>query len=443
MPYTPVAAVEVTAWGLRVGAVAPDPGLGSYVFEYYPDWVARGIELAPLHMPISRRRHVFPSLPEATFHRLPALLADALPDDFGNAIIDAWLARQGIRQGDVTPLDRLAYMSNRAMGALEFRPSRGPRQRVASAVEMSALVEGARSVLDERFAGDRETEAAIHSLIQVGTSAGGARAKAVIAWNPDSGEIRSGQLPADPGFEFWLIKLDGVGRDAELGSGGDYGRVEYAYAQMARAAGLEMTETRLLEENGRAHFMTRRYDRGEGGSKVHALTLCGLTHLDFRQRQTHDYSQYFQAIASLGLGASAREQAFRRMVFNVLAANCDDHTKNFSFLLDGPGAPGGPGAVSASDEGAGAWRLAPAYDVTFAYNPGGAWTYQHLMSVNGRFRDITLGDIEAVADRHLVPRARAVVDEVRSAVAGWRGFASDAGVAPSLARDMAAAMPRL
>lgn len=426
MAYTPVTAAEVTAWGLRVGAVAPDPTLGAYVFEYYPDWVERGIELAPLRMPLSRRRHVFPTLPEATFHRLPALLADALPDDFGNAIIDAWLARQGIRQNDVTPLDRLAYMASRAMGALEFRPSRGPRQRVASAVEMSALVEGARSVLDARFAGDRETEAAIQSLIQVGTSAGGARAKAVIAWNPETGEIRSGQLPADSGFEFWLIKLDGVGRDSELGSGGEYGRVEYAYSLMARAAGLDMTECRLLEENGRAHFMTKRYDRAADGSKIHALTLCGLTHLDFRQRQTHDYSQYFQAIGDLGLGPAAREQAFRRMVFNVLAANCDDHTKNFSFLLDGPDS---------------SWSLAPAYDITFAYNPAGQWTYQHLMSVDGRFRDIGRADVMAVADRHLVPRASAVVDEVRAAINRWPSFADEAGVAPSAAASMAAAMP--
>jgi serine/threonine-protein kinase HipA len=426
MPYSPVAAVEVTAWGHRVGAVAPDPGLGAYVFEYFPDWIARGIELAPLEMPISRRRHVFPALPEATFHRLPALLADALPDDFGNAIIDAWLARQGIRRAEVTPLDRLAYMSNRAMGALEFRPSRGPRQRVASAVEMSALVEGARSVLDERFAGDRETEAAIQSLIQVGTSAGGARAKAVIAWDPGTGEIRSGQLPAAEGFEFWLIKLDGVGRDTELGSGGEYGRVEYAYSLMARAAGLDMTDCRLLEENGRAHFMTRRYDRA-GAEKIHALTLCGLTHLDFRQRQTHDYSQYFEAIDELDLGPHAREQAFRRMVFNVLAANCDDHTKNFSFLLGGPEA---------------SWRLAPAYDVTFAYNPDGAWTYQHLMSVNGRFRDIDRADVMTVADRHLVPRATAVVDEVREAVGRWREFADEAGLPRASVLRMEEALPR-
>lgn len=426
MAYTPVQAVEVTAWGLRVGAVAPDPRLGAYVFEYYPDWVARGIELAPLEMPTSRRRHVFPALPEATFHRLPALLADALPDDFGNAIIDAWLARQGIRRGEVTPLDRLAYMSNRAMGALEFRPSRGPRQRVSSAVEMSALVEGARSVLDERFAGDRETEAAIQSLIQVGTSAGGARAKAVIAWNPSTGEIRSGQLPAADGFEFWLIKLDGVGRDSELGSGGDYGRVEFAYSRMAAAAGIEMTDCRLLEENGRAHFMTRRYDR-VGDQKVHALTLCGMTHLDFRQRQTHDYSQYFETISALGLGAEAREQAFRRMVFNVLGANCDDHTKNFSFLLSEP---------------SGSWGLAPAYDVTYAYNPAGQWTYQHLMSVNGRFRDIGRDDITAVADRHLVPRASAVVEEVREAVSQWPEYADEAGLTQAASAAVSESLPR-
>ena len=382
-------------------------------------------------MPISRRRHVFPALPEATYHRLPALLADALPDDFGNAIIDAWLARQGIRQNDVTPLDRLAYMVSRAMGALEFRPSRGPRQRVATAVEMSALVEGARSVLDERFAGDRETEAAIQSLIQVGTSAGGARAKAVIAWNPATGEIRSGQLPADHGFEFWLIKLDGVGRDAELGSGGEYGRVEYAYSLMASEAGLD--DDRVPPARGerpRALHDQAVRPGADDGAKVHALTLCGLAHLDFRQRQTHDYSQYFQAIEALGLGADAREQAFRRMVFNVLAANCDDHTKNFSFLLPGPAA-------------AGSWGLAPAYDVTFAFNPNGQWTYQHLMSVNGRFRDIDRADLMAVADRHLVPGASAVVDEVRAAVAGWRAHADAAGVTHSSAAAMAAAMPRL
>jgi serine/threonine-protein kinase HipA len=411
--YHAVDAVEVIAWGERVGAVALDPAIGYYAFEYAGSWSRRGVELAPGRMPPGRGPFVFPALPEATFHRLPALVADALPDDFGNALIDAWLAGQGVRAEQITPLDRLAYMAARGMGALEFRPSRGPRHRVPSAVELSDLVGGARSLLDGSFDGDRETEAALQHLIQVGTSAGGARAKAVIAWNRESGEIRSGQLPAPEGFGSWLVKLDGVGADHELGTGAQYGRIEYAYSLMAAEAGIRMTECRLLEENGRAHFMTERFDRTSDGGKVHALTLCGLSELDFRQRGTHDYAQYFQAIDLLQLGASAREQAFRRMAFNVAARNCDDHTKNFSFTLAGPDAD---------------WELAPAYDVTYAYNPAGEWTYQHLMSVNGRFADITRADLLEVADRMRVPRAKTAIADVTHAVSQWPEFAATAGV---------------
>lgn len=426
MSYTPVDVVRVSAWGFDVGAIALDPVLGYYVFEYFPDWRRRGIDLAPGTMPTSGDRFVFPNLPEATFHRLPALLADALPDDFGNALIDAYLANQGVRKRDITPLDRLAYMAGRAMGALEFRPGRGPRHRVPSAVELSDLVGGARSVLTGDFSTDRETEAAIQHLIQVGTSAGGARAKAVIAWNRETNQIRSGQLPADPGFEYWLIKLDGVGSDRELGEGGQYGRVEYAYHLMARAAGIEMMDCTLLEENGRAHFMTKRFDRGDDGARAHTLTLCGLRQLDFRQRSTHDYSQLFQAVDELELEVDAREEAFRRMTFNVLAQNNDDHTKNFSFLLESPQAH---------------WKLAPAYDVTYAYNPTGEWTYQHLMSVNGRFTAITRADLLAVADRHRVPRATAVIADVERAISRWGEFAELAGIDASRASDIRSSLP--
>jgi serine/threonine-protein kinase HipA len=427
MSWVPVRAVEVSAWGLRVGAVAYDPGVGAHVFEYHPDWVERGVELAPLTMPIRTRRHVFPQLPRETFHGLPAVLADSLPDDFGNAVIDAWLARQGVRRASATPLDRLAYMADRAMGALEFRPSRGPRQRTTSAVELSALVEGARSVLDASFSDDRETESAIRSLIQVGTSAGGARAKAVVAWHPGTGEVRSGQLDAPEGFEHWLLKLDGLDGDRELGSGSATGRVEYAYSLMARAAGIEISECRLLEEGGRAHFMTRRFDRPAGGGKVHTTTLCGTAHLDYRQRQAHDYGQLLETVDRLGLGPEARAEAFRRMVFNVLAANNDDHTKNASFLLRSPGA---------------SWELAPAYDLTYAHNPEGRWTYQHLMGVDGVFHDVRRDDVMRLADRFLVPGAAAVVDEVREAVEGWRGHADEAGVPDDVARHVEDDLPR-
>ena len=423
MAYVPVDAVEVRAWGESVGAVALDPSTGFYAFEYFPSWTA---DLAPGLMPTGGGPYVFPQLPIDTFHRLPAMLADALPDDFGNALIDAWLATHGVPRSAVTALDRLAYMASRGMGALEFAPSRGPRHRKPSAVELSTLVEGARSLIDGEFAGDRETQAAIQGLIQVGTSAGGARAKAVIAWNRATGEIRSGQLPADPGFEYWLIKLDGLGSDHELGASGTYGRIEYAYSLMARAAGIEMADCHLLEENGRAHFMTRRFDRGDNGAKVHSLTLCGLAQLDFRQRGTHDYAQLFHASDSLGLGPAARGEIFRRMVLNVLARNHDDHTKNHSFLLAGPAAD---------------WQLAPAYDVTYAYNPQGEWTYQHLMSVNGRFADIGRDDFLAVADRHQVPGARAAIAAVESAVTAWPDFAAAAGLSAEQAHDIAVTFP--
>lgn len=412
--YRPVDLIEVRAWGATVGGVSIDPGLGYYVFEYDPKWQARGIELAPLTMPVSQSLHVFPLLPEATYKRLPAMLADALPDDFGNALIDAWMAREGVPKSAITPLDRLAYLGARGMGALEFRPTRGPRHRKATAVAISRLVVSARNALSGKFDGDRETEAAITNLIQVGTSAGGARAKAVIAWNPETLEIRSGQLPADPGFDYWLLKLDGVGKDHELGTGGFYGRIEYAYYLMAKAAGIEMFESRLLEENDRAHFMTRRFDR-QNGSKQHIQTLCAMQHLDFKQRGTHDYNQYFQAITALRLPETALEEGFRRMVFNVLAANCDDHTKNLSFLMDESGK----------------WQLAPAYDVTHAYNPKGEWTYQHLMSVNGKFQGITRADLEAVGDRFLIPGYRRIIKSVSEAVGRWPEFAGAAGLPPA------------
>jgi serine/threonine-protein kinase HipA len=409
--YQPVDVISVRAWDDLVGAVSLDPASGFYAFEYAPQWLRKGIELAPLQMPLSQSIHVFPLLPEATFKRLPALLADALPDDFGNGLIDAYLAREGVPKAAITPLDRLAYMAARGMGALEFRPSRGPRNIKPTAVEIADLVTSSRNALSGKFEGDREIEAAIMNLIQVGTSAGGARAKAVIAWNAETNEIRSGQLKAPPGFDYWLLKFDGVGKDSELGTGGHYGRIEYAYSLMAGAAGISMTECRLLEENRRAHFMTRRFDRLDG-ERLHMQTLCAMAHLDFRQVATHDYSQYFQTIKALGLPEVDLMEGFRRMVFNVIAANCDDHTKNFSFVMARNGQ----------------WRLAPAYDITYAYNPEGVWTYQHLMSVNGKFRDITWRDMEQLGERFNVPSKRAIYNEVAAALRRWPAFARKAGL---------------
>jgi serine/threonine-protein kinase HipA len=409
--YQPVEVISVHAWGELVGAVSFDPASGYYAFEYAPKWMRKGIELAPLHMSIAQSVHLFPLLPEATYKRLPAMLADALPDDFGNALIDAYLAREGVSKAAITPLDRLAYMAGRGMGALTFKPSRGPRNIKPTAVEIADLVTSSRDALSGKFEGDREIQAAIMNLIQVGTSAGGARAKAVIAWNAETNEIRSGQLKAPPGFDYWLLKFDGVGKDSELGAGAFYGRIEYAYSLMAAAAGIAMTECRLLEENRRAHFMTRRFDR-QDGERLHMQTLCAMAHLDFRQAATHDYSQFFQTIKALGLPESDLVEGFRRMVFNVLARNCDDHTKNFSFVMDRSGA----------------WRLSPAYDVTYAYNPQGMWTYQHLMSVNGKFKHIRWRDMEQVGERFGIPSKRKVYRQVAAALERWPEFAEAAGL---------------
>ena len=409
--------IEVRIWANRVGAVAPDPRLGCYVFAYDPLWRKSGIELAPITMPLndSRTTFAFPNLSEPSYKRLPGLLADALPDDFGNTLIDAWMSRKGVEKRNVTVLDRLSYMGRRGMGALEFKPARGAHRESAEPLEMKSLVEAARMAIQGDLSGDVESQAAIANIIRVGTSAGGARAKAVVTWNQETHQIRSGQFDAEPGFEHWLLKFDGVGRDSELGGSADYGRIEYAYHLMASAAGIKMSPCRLLKENGRAHFMTRRFDRdvkNQETIKHHVQTLCAIDHIDFKQRATHDYSQLFMVISNLKLGDDAISQAFRRMAFNVMAKNCDDHTKNFAFLLK---------------QGE-SWELAPAYDITHAYNPHGEWTYQHLMSVNGKFNGIKRSDLLAEAERFGVRRPLDLLNEVRSALDSWQQFSTDAGL---------------
>ncbi|MGO9088392.1 MAG: type II toxin-antitoxin system HipA family toxin [Candidatus Sulfotelmatobacter sp.] len=419
--------IEVRVWGQRVGAVALDDRLGYYAFAYEPTWRRTGIELAPLTLPLDNRSvaFVFPNLPDATFHRLPGMLADALPDDFGNALIDAWMAERGFAKSEVTPLDRLAYMGKRGMGALEFKPARGSHSESAAPLEMKSLVENARKVMEGDLTIDAHAKAALANIIHVGTSAGGARAKAVIAWNPKTNTIRSGQFDAAEGFEHWLLKFDGVGKYAELGTGADYGRVEYAYYLMAKQAGIDMYECRLLEENERAHFMTRRFDREVVNGqtiKHHLQTLCAMDHLDFKQRGTHAYAQLFMVVSRLGLGDAALDQVFRRMAFNVMARNCDDHTKNFAFRL----------------KQGGDWELAPAYDVTHAYNLKGEWTYQHLMSVNGKFRDIAREDILVEAERFGVARPRDLLNNVRTALGNWPRFSKEAGLSDSASDRVAA-----
>jgi serine/threonine-protein kinase HipA len=413
-PYKRVDRIEVSVWGKFVGAVALDPKLGFYVFAYDGSFAKKGIELSPIQMPVNHDEtpYVFTDLPEMTYKRLPAMLADSLPDDFGNALIDRYMAQKGIEKSQVTAMDRLAYMGKRSMGALEFRPTRGPKTEKPTVLKMSSLVLEARKMLKGDFDGNDHTSAALRSIIEVGTSAGGARAKAVIAWNPKTHEIKSGQVVVDDGFEHWLLKFDGMGKDRELGASEDYGRIEYAYHLMAKEAGIQMSECRLLEENGRAHFMTKRFDREKGQIKHHIQTLCAMGHIDYKKKGTNSYEQFFLTMRRLSLGHDAEVEGFRRMAMNVMAKNCDDHSKNFSFLLK---------------EGS-SWELAPAYDFTFAHNPAGEWTSQHLMSVNGKFKDFKQNDLMKVADRFGIGEANDILKGCRRAISMWGDFAKKAGV---------------
>lgn len=407
--------INVYIWDKFVGACALDPKIGFYVFSYDPKFARSGINLSPIHMPLrdTQEPYVFSDLPEATYKRLPALLADALPDDFGNALIDSYMAQKGIFKGQITPLDRLAYMGKRAMGALEFRPANGPRAQKATAIELGDLVEQARKSIRGDIVNDDHANAALRSIIEVGTSAGGARAKAVISWNASTDEIRSGQVDAPEGFEHWLLKFDGIGLDRELGVSQDYGRIEFAYYLMAKQAGIQISESRLFDENGRSHFMTKRFDREKGNLKNHIQTLCAINHLDYKKKSTNSYEQLFITLRELGMNHSNDVEAFRRMVFNIMGRNCDDHTKNISFILR---------------QGSG-WELAPAYDLIFAYNPTGEWTSQHLMSINGKYKDFFKDDLYSIANRFGIGSASRIIDEVENAILSWPQFAKVAGVA--------------
>ncbi len=412
--YKKVERIDVYLWGKFVGATAFDPKLGYYVFAYDKSFGKSGIEVAPLHMPLNDNEevYVFTDLPKETYKRLPAMLADSLPDDFGNALIDRYMADKGISHKQITPLDRLAYMGNRSMGALEFKPAHGPKNTKPTAIIINKLVTEARRAIKGALDGNYATDAALRNIIEVGTSAGGARAKAVIAWNPETQKIQSGQVNAEEGFEHWLLKFDGMGIDKELGLSQQYGRIEYAYYLMATQAGITMSKSRLLEENGRAHFMTKRFDRGEKNIKHHIQTLCAMNHIDYKMKSTNSYEQLLITLNELALSHNAYVETFRRMIFNIMGRNCDDHSKNFSFILK---------------EGS-SWELAPAYDVTFAHNLKGEWTNQHLMSVNGKYKNFTADDIFTVADRFGVGEAKQLITEVREAIKSWPIFAKEAGL---------------
>lgn len=423
---------EVRLWGRQVGALVYDPVNAVGTFEFAPQWLKNGVEIAPLRMPLSNRKYQFPALSRETYRGLPAVFADALPDDFGNAVINAWLARNGRDSASFTPLERLLYTGRRGMGALEFEPSIQRGQTGQSPLDLSSLVQMAQQILDQRAhfkakvdpASDNDE--AMTSLFRVGTSAGGARAKAVIAVNSDRSQILSGQVDAPEGFEHYLLKFDGIEEhkaDSQVfGDPQGFGRMEFAYYLMAVDAGIDISPSELLIDGSRAHFMTRRFER-IGNHKCHYLSLCAMDHADYKTPGAYSYEQLLAVARALRLSRSEAVEIFRRMVFNVIARNHDDHTKNTGFLLD-----------SATSR----WRLAPAFDLAYSYKKDSPWVNSHQMTLNGKRDQFNRDDLMAVSELigNFKKEARQIIDRVRAIVAAWPTYAQRAGVFESFADEI-------
>ncbi|MEO9966577.1 MAG: type II toxin-antitoxin system HipA family toxin [Reichenbachiella sp.] len=418
---------EVKIWGQAVGAVRWDAARQLASFQYESQFLRTGWELSPIKIPLSgaTRIYEFPELIKAktdsvdTFKGLPGLLSDALPDRYGNQLINIWLAKNGRTTNSMNPVEQLCFIGRRGMGALEFEPAQLPVSKTAATIEIDSLVEVASRMLTSKEAFHtnlkKEEEKAMKEILKIGTSAGGARPKAVIAYHRSTGEVKSGQSHVPSGFEHWLIKLDGVS-DAQFGDSRGWGRVEYAYHLMAKACDIEMTECRLLEEGDRAHFMTKRFDREDNGAKHHIQTLCGIQHYDYNHLNAYSYEQLYQTMRLLKLTYPEAEQMFKRMVFNVLATNCDDHTKNFSFRM----------------KKGERWELAPAYDVCYSYDPSNIWVNQQTLSVNGKHREITKADLMSIAKTNNIKKAEQTIDEINRVVMDWQTFADQAKVGKRL-----------
>ena len=411
--------VDVKLWGQMVGSLVWDSAMQMAVFEYDNTFRRNGIEPAPLTMPLAHgnRPFSFPANRTDCFKGLPGLIADALPDKFGNQIITEWFTRQGLPVGEITPLERLCYVGQRAMGALEFEPSKASALlNESTEIYIDELTKLAEDIFTKREAFQErmyQEDKTILDILRVGTSAGGAKPKAIIAYNEQTNEVRSGQVKAPEGFGYWLLKFDGVtysehGSVMENPKG--IGNVEYAYYKMAQACGIGMAECRLLDEGDNYHFMTRRFDRTNNGDKIHMQTVAGLAHLDRDQR--HSYEEIFGIIRKMNLPMEASQQLFRRMVFNVVARNNDDHTKNFSFLMDRNGK----------------WQLAPAYDLCYSYKPGGRWIGQHQLSLNGKQDEFTRQDLLTVGENMGIRRCNEIIEEVVESVSSWNTIAKDCGV---------------
>ena len=401
-------------FGFPVGTFRWDERYGIVQFEYDPSFVGRDLEPSPLMMPVQDGRvYSFADLDKDTFKGLPGMLADSLPDTYGRALFDRWLAITGRTSSN--PIETLCFLGKRCMGALEFEPAMDAPYDPHARFEIDSLVDVAKEALADKNAFDAnlndDKKQAIAEILRLGTSAGGQRAKAIIAYNKKTGEVRSGQVDAPAGFDYYLIKLDGVSAKAGFKETENYGRLEYSFYKLVKACGIDMTECSLIEENGRAHFLTRRFDRKDG-KKVHMQTLCGMAHYDYRLHRAYSYEQAFNVMRALRLPYSEAKEMFRRMVFNVVVRNQDDHTKNISFLMEGDGK----------------WHLSPAYDMGYAYNPNGGWTATHQMSINGKFDDITRQDLLDFARMNNIKDASLIIDEICEAASHWPQIACECDV---------------
>lgn len=408
----------VKLWGKRIGAVAWDENQELGFFEYDRKFLDAGLSISPIRMPLNPRVYSFPELHNTlTFKGLPGLLADSLPDKYGNELINIWLARNGRPENSLNPVELLCFIGSRGMGALEFEPTTLPATANSGTIELSSLIETTMKLLESREKFETHTDHQMQDILldvlKMGTSAGGARPKAIIAYNETTGMIRSGQIVQEEGFEHWLIKFDGV-NDAQFGTTYGYGRVEMAYYKMAVEAGIEMMESRLIEEEseGRAHFMTKRFDRRNGSEKLHVQTFCALQHYDFNKISSYSYEQLFQTMRILRLSYAEAEQMYRRMVFNVIARNCDDHTKNFAFLMEPDGQ----------------WKLSPAYDICHAYRPGSEWVSQHNLSINGKRKDFIKDDLLTIAKQNSIRNPEGIIADVLQTAKHWKQYALEYGV---------------
>lgn len=409
---------RVSMFGIPVGTFNWDSRYEVARFEYDHSFIGLGMEPSPLMMPVQEGRvYSFANLGRDTYQGLPGMLADSLPDTYGRALFDRWLALMGRTSGN--PIESLCFLGKRCMGALEFEPATDLSYNPHMKIEIDRLVEVAREALTEKSVFgtnlNDDRKAAVAEILRLGTSAGGQRAKAIIAYNKETGEVRSGQVEAPEGFDYYIIKLDGVSAKAGFRETENYGRLEYSFYKLAKACGIEMTECFIIEENGRAHFLTKRFDRKDG-KKVHMQTLCGIAHFDYRLHRAYSYEQAFNVMRALRLSYAEARQMFRRMVFNVMIRNQDDHTKNISFLMEEDGK----------------WHLSPAYDMGYAYNPNGGWTATHQMSINGKYDDITRNDLLTFASQNNIKDATSIIDEVCEATSHWESIAKDCGVPDSV-----------